>query len=133
MGPEKRVLIVDDEHTIADTLTTIFSKDGYTAQAVYSAEQALPVIAAWHPHLVIIDVRLPGMNGVDLAMQMKAQYPLAQVLLFTGDNSVGELLNAAPYKGQDFRVLAKPVPPGDFLKLIAGYFPPPQAIVPGSA
>ncbi|MGC2619136.1 MAG: response regulator [Acidobacteriaceae bacterium] len=125
--------MVDDEHNIADTLKAIFTNVGYSAQAAYSAEQALPVIAAWDPHLVIIDVRLPGMNGIDLAMQMKAKYPRSSTLLFTGDNSVGELLESAPYKEQHFEVLSKPVPPADFLKLVAGYFPPAKAIVPGSA
>jgi DNA-binding NtrC family response regulator len=45
MGSEKRVLIVDDENTIADTLKIIFSNAGYSAQAAYSAEQALLLIA----------------------------------------------------------------------------------------
>jgi DNA-binding NtrC family response regulator len=130
MGPEKRVLIVDDEHAIAETLGMIFSNAGYSARVAYSAEQALPLIAEWSPHLLILDVRLPGMNGVDLAIRVKAEYPLCDTLLFTGDSSVADLLESARQRGYHFEILAKPVPPDDFLTAVAGFFPPPQGLVP---
>ena len=133
MGSEKRVLIVDDENTIADTLKIIFSNAGYSAQAACSAEQALLLIAEWNPQLVIVDVRLPGMNGVDLAIKMKAEFPLSNTLLFTGDGSVAELVELARHQGQNFELLAKPVPPADLLTLAADYFLSPRAIVPGTA
>jgi DNA-binding response OmpR family regulator len=71
----KRVLFVDDERLIADTLAIIFSSQGYETRAVYCAEQALELISDWLPHLAIIDVQLPGMNGIDLAIRLKAEYP----------------------------------------------------------
>src|ERR1700691_1954469 len=117
MGPEKRVLIFDDELPIANTTKTIFSMSGYSARAAYSAEEALPVIAEWKPHLVILDVRLHGMNGIDLGIRVRAEFPHSNVLLFTGDGSVGELLESARQQGYQFEVLAKPVPPKDFLNL----------------
>ncbi|MGB6131980.1 MAG: response regulator [Acidobacteriaceae bacterium] len=134
MAPEKRVLIVDDEPTIADTLKIIFSNTGYSARAAYSAEEALLVITEWNPQLVILDVRLPGMNGIDLAMKLKAEYPHCDTLLFSGDGGTVELLESARQKGYDFDVLAKPVPPDDFLNRAAGFFPPPlQGLVPETA
>src|ERR1700691_2463637 len=131
MAPEKRVLIVDDEHSITDSLKIIFSHAGYSVQAAYSAEQALPLIAAWNPNLVILDVRLPGMNGIDLAMRVRAENPLCDLLLFTGDGSVADLLESARRKGHDFEILAKPIPPADFLDTVAGFFPPPKGLPPG--
>lgn len=124
MALEKRVLIVDDEHNIADTMKIIFANAGYSAQATYSAEDALPIIGKWKPQLVIIDVRLPGMNGVELAKRMRLGSPGCNVLLFSGDGSVAELLESAQKEGHRFEVLAKPVPPGDFLDLAATFFPP---------
>ena len=126
MAQEKRILVVDDEHVIADTLRAIFSQAGYAARATYSAEEALPVIDEWRPHVVILDVRLPGMNGVDLAMILRAKYPKSNVLLFSGDGSVAELLESARQQGHNFNMLAKPVPPDDFLNLAAGFFPTPE-------
>jgi CheY-like chemotaxis protein len=64
---KKRVLIVDDEHIIADTLVAIFSGAGYESRAAYSAEGALGLIPSWPPQLAIVDVILPGMNGIDFA------------------------------------------------------------------
>ena len=80
----KRVLFVDDERLIADTLAIIFSSQGYETRAVYSAEQALELISDWLPNLAIIDVRLPGMNGIDLAIRLRAEYPDCIVSLFSG-------------------------------------------------
>ena len=71
----QRLLIVDDEHIIADTLATIFANAGYEAKAVYTAEAALTLIEEWAPDLALIDVFLPGMNGVDLALRLKAELP----------------------------------------------------------
>ena len=133
MALEKRVLIIDDELNIADTLKAIFSNAGYSARAVYSAEQALPLVAEWDPQLLIVDVRLPGMNGIDLAMKVKTEHPHSNLLLFTGDSGVAELLESARQQGHNFEVLAKPVPPADFLNRVAGFFPPPKAIPPGTA
>jgi DNA-binding NtrC family response regulator len=133
MGVEKRVLIVDDEPANANTLRMIFSMAGYSARAAYSAEEALPAIAEWHPHLVILDVRLPGMNGIDLAMKMKTDYPRTNVLLCSGDGSIAGLLESARKQGHEFPILAKPVPPPEFLKVAADFFPPSETIEPGVA
>lgn len=120
---EKRVLIVDDEPTIANTMKLIFSKAGYSARTAYSAEEALPVVASWQPQLLILDIRLPGMNGVELAIQVKQGYPQCHVLLFTGDTGIAELMESARERGHEFEVLMKPIPPVDFLKMAAGFFP----------
>lgn len=54
-----KVLVVDEERTIADTLAVIFSQGAYEARAAYSAEQALEIVAQWPPDLAILDVVLP--------------------------------------------------------------------------
>ena len=66
-----RILIVDDERVIADSLAAIFENQGYAARAAYSAEQALEIVAQWSPRLAILDVILPGMSGIDLAILIK--------------------------------------------------------------
>jgi CheY-like chemotaxis protein len=111
----KRVLFVDDERLIADTLATIFSSQGYETRAVYSAEQALELISDWLPNLAIIDVRLPGMNGIDLAIRVRAEYPDCRVSLFSGQASTSDLLDLARENGHSFDILAKPVPPEELI------------------
>ena len=82
--------------SIADTFAIIFSNEGYEARAVYSAEQALELISDWLPNLAVIDVRLPGMNGIDLAIRLRADYPDCRLSLFSGQASTADLLELAP-------------------------------------
>src|SRR5580700_10876837 len=64
---KRRVLIVDDDRSVADTLSVVFSYNGYLARAVYSAEEALAIAPDWRPDLAVLDVELPGMDGIVLA------------------------------------------------------------------
>jgi CheY-like chemotaxis protein len=115
----KRVLFVDDERLIADTLAIIFSSQGYETRAVYSAEQAFELISDWLPNLAVIDVRLPGMNGIDLAIRLRAEYPDCRVSLFSGQASTSDLLERARQNGHSFDIIAKPVPPGEIASMPA--------------
>ena len=107
----RRILIVDDEVAIADTLALIFRTQHYEVRAAYSAKGAVEIIAEWRPDLAIIDVILPEMNGIDLAIVTKANYRACHVLLFSGHANTAMLLEEAGRKGHQFEVLAKPVHP----------------------
>jgi DNA-binding NtrC family response regulator len=111
-----RVLIVDDERTIADTLAIIFSQSGYDTRAAYSAEEALEIVAQWPPDLAILDVVLPKMHGIDLAVLLTTQLPKCQTVLFSGQALTAELLAEAAKKGYTFAILAKPVHPNVILE-----------------
>ena len=111
----KRVLIVDDERLIADTFAIIFANQGCESRAAYSAEQALELISDWLPNLAIIDVRLPAMNGIDLAIRLKAEYPDCRLSLISGQASTSDLLELARENGHSFEILAKPMPPDEFI------------------
>lgn len=122
----RRILIVDDEITIADTMSLIFRAQHYEAQVAYSAERAIEVIAEWRPDLAIIDVMLPEMNGIDLAIVIKANYPACHVLLFSGHTNTTMLLEEAGKKGHQFEVLAKPVHPSVMLERAADLLNAPE-------
>jgi CheY-like chemotaxis protein len=112
----RRILIVDDEIAIADTLALIFKTQHYEARTAYSAEEAIDILAEWRPDLTVLDVILPGMNGIDLAVVIKANYPACHVILFSGHANTGMLLEEAGRKGHQFEVLAKPVHPSVMLE-----------------
>jgi DNA-binding NtrC family response regulator len=114
-----RILVVDDEAALADTLALIFQRAGYTATALYSAEDALAFIAANRPSLVVSDVVMPAMNGLAMAKVIRMAYPDCQVLLFSGNADTQDLLDAARREGHTFEVLAKPVPPPQMLEKVA--------------
>jgi DNA-binding NtrC family response regulator len=119
-----KILIVDDEIVIADTLATIFSIHGQAVRAAYSAEQAIELLEMWQPALAILDVVLPNMNGIDLAIFIKENYPGCQVLLFSGQIITTALAEDAAMKGHDFEILAKPVLVPDLLDKAARLLAP---------
>ncbi len=114
-----RVLVVDDEPIIADTVAKVLSLSGYTAIAAYDADNALETALLTPPELLLTDVVLPGMNGIDLAIAIKRIYPECRILLFSGQASTVDLLAAANCAGHQFTLLNKPVPPKDLLAMVA--------------
>jgi DNA-binding response OmpR family regulator len=118
--PSTTVLIVDDDQAIADTLGAIFQMHGYDARVAYSAEQAIENIASCVPELALLDVNLPGMNGIDLAIVLRANHPECHLLLVSGHESTRILLEEAAKKGHIFDILAKPVHPTLILERAKG-------------
>jgi DNA-binding response OmpR family regulator len=113
------VLIVDDESTIADTLTEILNVNGYAATAAYDGEEAIETALVKPPHMLISDVMLPGMNGIELATIMRRIFPECKVLLFSGHTQTSELLSSTNGSGHHFELLSKPIHPADLLKRLA--------------
>jgi DNA-binding response OmpR family regulator len=106
---DRKLLVVDDEHTIAETLATIFALEGYDVRKAFSGSDALKQIADWNPELAILDVQLPDISGVDLARQIQRDLPSCKLLLFTGNIEV--LLEMDSGAGLQFPILQKPVSP----------------------
>ena len=111
-----KVLIVDDEHAISDSLAQIFTLRGYMVRTAYSAEQAIEIVAEWKPALAILDVVLPKMSGIDLAILLREHYPSCHVLLVSGQLVTSDLADQAAQAGHVFDILAKPVPLPDLLE-----------------
>ncbi|HWE87313.1 MAG TPA: response regulator [Terracidiphilus sp.] len=111
-----RMLVVDDEHTIADTLAAIFRLRGFNAVAVYSGEAAVDEALAEAPAVLITDISMNGMNGVEAAIRVSRACPKCRILLFSGHPENGGLLARAREDGHEFEVLAKPVHPKDIFE-----------------
>jgi DNA-binding response OmpR family regulator len=113
------VLVVDDERVIADSLTIILSKSGFRAVTAYDGFQALELAARVRPKLLISDVMMPGMSGIELAIALTERYPECKVLLFSGQAATVDLLKTAREIGHDFTTLTKPVHPSDMLRRVS--------------
>lgn len=122
LGTARSILIVDDEPSITETLAVIFSKHGYTVKTAGSAEDTIEIIAAWEPDIAILDVMLPRMNGIDLAMVLRANRPNCRLVLFSGHAGTQELMEEAAKRGNMFEILAKPVHPLFMLDYVSGLF-----------
>ena len=114
-----KVLVVDDERIIADTLTAILRKNGFAAVAAYQGLDALEIALSIRPDLLLTDVSMPGMNGIELAIAVTQQVPSCRVLLFSGHASTADMLARARESGHDFAVLAKPLHPTELLAQIS--------------
>ncbi len=113
-----RVFVVDDEPVIASTLAAILQMNGFSAKFFTSPLEALTAARAKSPDLLISDVEMPGFSGIDLAIQMKAQYPTCKILLFSGRPATLDQVDAARAQGHDFDLLLKPVLPTKLLSEI---------------
>jgi len=110
-----KVLVVDDERVIADTLAIILTQAGFDASAVYTGTGAVERAREEKPDLVISDVIMPDMNGIEAAIKIREILPGCKILLFSGQAATADLLEKARQQGHEFEILAKPVHPQDLL------------------
>lgn len=110
-----KVLVVDDERVIADTLAIILNQHGFEASAVYTGNGAVERARVEKPDLIISDVIMPDMNGIEAAINIRSFLPNCKILLFSGQAATADLLERARSQGHEFEILAKPVHPQDLL------------------
>src|ERR1700733_3910219 len=87
-----KVLIADDEQVIANTLAIILNQAGFDARAVYSGEKAVEAIDGFKPNMLISDVIMTGITGIEAAIQVRKKLPSCKILLFSGQAATPALL-----------------------------------------
>lgn len=113
------IMVVDDESVIADTLAAILSRSGYATVAAYDGEEALETALISPPEMLITDVILPGMNGIELATTIRRIFPDCKILLFSGQAASADLLAPARAAGHHFTMLGKPIHPSELLAKVS--------------
>jgi CheY-like chemotaxis protein len=108
------VLIVDDEQLVADTLAAVLASSGLSVLKAYNGSSALEIALQYTPDLLLSDVMMPGMNGIQLAMAVAMELPRCEVLLFSGHASVRDLADAHA-AGFNFPLMTKPMHPVELL------------------
>lgn len=117
-GKALHVLIVDDEKIIADSLASILKDKGFAATAAYNGEQALELATTVYPDVLLSDVVMPGISGVELALRLIRLLPSCRVLLYSSIAVVTNLLKAPRATNYPFTLLAKPIHPDDLIALL---------------
>jgi DNA-binding NtrC family response regulator len=113
---QPRVFVVDDEEIIASTLAMILRlQGGFQARSFTNPFDALEAARLEAPDVLISDVLMPLLSGIELAIQVRQHCPDCKVLLFSGQAATVSLLDTARAKGYDFELLLKPVHPSDLL------------------
>ncbi len=111
-----RILVVDDEPLIADTIVQILNRSGFIAEAVYGGRAAIEAARRINPDLILSDVLMPQIDGVEAAIAIRKFLPNARIVLFSGQAATVEILARANHRGYHFELLAKPLHPTQLIK-----------------
>ena len=102
-SPKPRVLVADDEQVIANTLAIILNQAGFEARAVYSGEKAIEALDTFNPNMLISDVIMTGMTGIEAAIKTRQKLPTCKILLFSGQAATADLLERRGRRGMSSR------------------------------
>ena len=114
----QRILVVDDEQSIAQSLRDILSRAGFDTVSALSGTEAIELAERICPDIVISDVIMPDLDGVQTAIRIRRACPNARILLFSGQSATSDLLERARAEGHDFDLLPKPIHPARLLAAI---------------
>ena len=111
-----KILVVDDETTVLTSFERILGRLGHTVILASQAESGLALMASETPDLVIMDIRLPGMNGLEAFRQMTASNPQLPIIIMTGYGTTESAIEAMKLGAFDYQV--KPFDPEEMLRMI---------------
>jgi two-component system, NtrC family, nitrogen regulation response regulator NtrX len=112
-----RVLVVDDERSIRDVLAQVLGYEGYAVETAASGGEALSVYRDHPADLVLLDVKMQGIDGIDTLQQLRAQDPGARVVMISGHASISTAVQAVKEGAFDF--LEKPLDSDRLLVTVA--------------
>jgi DNA-binding response OmpR family regulator len=117
-GRAKTILIADDEPTVANTVRLILESAGYRTIVAHDGEEAARLIREAGPDAVLLDVILPRIDGVEVAIRACRIAPNCKIILFSGRPDAADLLADARARGYNFEILAKPTRPQELLEKV---------------
>ena len=103
----KTILLVDDEEGIRKVLGISLADAGYVVHVAASGEEALGIFSKEHPAIVLTDVKMPGMDGIELLQKIKQERPDTEVIMITGHGDMDLAIKSLKYEAVDF--ITKPI------------------------
>ena len=110
------VFVVDDEVVISKSLAMILECHGYVARFFTDPLEVLKHLDVDPPDLLISDVAMPQLSGIDLAIHVRAHVSDCKILLYSGHAAMDRLLDQAQAQGHCFTLLPKPIHPVELLR-----------------
>lgn len=114
-----QVYVVDDEPLIASTLAAVLTDHGYDATFFTDPFEVLESVASGSPAFLVSDVAMPGLTGIQLAMEVRKRCPNCKIFLMSGQDSIQAELSDAGASTHEFPLLHKPFFPNDLLEAMA--------------
>ncbi len=109
-----KIMLVDDEERFLATTQKLLNKKGYDAITASSGSQALEILGQKQVHVVILDVKMPGMDGIETLKAIKKQYPMVEVIMLTGHATVESAVQGLKTGASDY--LMKPAEIDDLIE-----------------
>jgi CheY-like chemotaxis protein len=106
-----QVLVIEDDTVVADTLAMVLKTGGFETTTAYNGEAGVKLAGSREFDYLVTGVVMPRMNGIEAAIEIREMLPKCKVLLVSGDNEAGDLLQEAETRGYQFDLLALPVHP----------------------
>jgi two-component system, NtrC family, sensor kinase len=102
-----KILLIDDEETNVRVLAISLRSDGYEVVTAYSGEEGLEVFEQESPDIVVTDIKMPGMDGIEVLKNIKKRNPEVEVVIITGHGDIDNAIDALKHGASDF--INKPV------------------------
>ena len=115
-----KIMIVDDEERFLTTTQKLLAKKGYDAITASSGSLALELLGQKQVHVVILDVKMPGMDGIETLKAIKSQYPMVEVVMLTGHATVESAVRGLKSGATDY--LMKPAEIDDLIERAEGAY-----------
>jgi len=112
-----RILVIDDDKMVADTLAEILRLHGFAPVALYSGEEALELVDRFQPDIVLSDICLNQVNGIEAAKRIRELHPECRVILFTASSLPSETRQII--KSLGFELLLRPLHPQHVLEVLS--------------
>jgi two-component system response regulator HydG len=116
-GDKGRILVVDDEPSMRTTLSILLKREGYQVSLAASGQEALPMLAPGEYDMILTDLKMEGMDGIELLRHIKAVDPQAEVLIFTAYGTIASAVEAMRLGAYDY--IGKPFDEEELLLKIA--------------
>ncbi|MGA3210441.1 MAG: response regulator [Terriglobales bacterium] len=116
MTEKAKVLVVDDESAVADSLVAVLKYGGFDATGVYGPLEALEALRSDCPDILLSDVLMPKMSGIELAQAAVTVCPAIRIVLISGQAATTPYLEQARAQGYEFDLLPKPIHPQELLE-----------------
>jgi diguanylate cyclase (GGDEF)-like protein len=110
---ERRILVVDDDKDALDIIAEALRWEGYSVQTAISGEQGLQLIQNWSPDLILLDVNMPGLSGLELLRDLRNQQRYVSVMFISGNSTTEAVISGLDAGGDDY--IPKPFDPLELL------------------
>lgn len=109
----RRILVVDDDALNARMIARVLESEGFSLEIALSGEEALVKISKWDPHLILLDIQMPGLSGMDVLRQLRRKEKYVSILFISGHSSTEDVVSGLDAGADDY--IRKPFEPAELL------------------